>query len=771
MRSVRLSYVLFLLAAVTSSFSTVSSAQETEQENLVQSVIANKTITIPRVPRPPKLEDFISMKPAPEFANGGMVMVDKLIQKEPKDGEPISQRTEVYLGYDRKHLYAAVIAFDKEPDKIRARMSRREDVWSDDAFMIMLDTFNDQRRAYGFASNPYGIQWDAVWTEGRDWDQSWDTVWNSSAQRTSQGYVVLITIPFRSIRFPNTPVQHWGIMLDRDIPRYDEESFWPYYTNKIDGRLNQAGKATGIENVSPGRNMQFIPYVSARSYRVADFNGPEPYFASKTFKGDAGLDSKIVIKDSLVLDATVNPDFAQVESDDPQITANRRFEVYYPEKRPFFLENAGFFYTPMEYVFTRRIANPTYGARLTGKKGPYALGFMFADDRAPGDLPDSNPLQGTRAYYSIGRVNRDLGRQSTLGVLFTDREYEGSFNRVGGLDTRIKFDKHWVLTGQAVVSSTRFMDGSYLAGPSFYADIVRNGRKFAFETLYSDVGTGFVTQTGFYVRPDYRNFRSQAQVRWYPNRAGINDHNFGVSTFQAWDHQTGTHLNSNTTLGYTVNFRGQTRVNLGYAFGQETLRPLDFASLPENHRYSLHDMWVGFSSDRYSKIGFGLNLERMKAVNYTVPGIYNLPPDGNQPRLGTTDFISARVTLRPVPRIRIDNTYRFERWFDPGTNLSAYNNHIVRSNANIQVTKALSFRFIETYQSLLTNQVNTYMPTTKGLNTDFLATYLLHPGTAVYVGYNTNMANLRPDLSGYTRNDFINDGRQFFVKISYLFRY
>lgn len=768
-------------------------AQSSPENSVVDSLMVNKTLKIPRVSRPPKLEDFLSMSPSPDFADGKMLKVTDLKQRLPHDGAPISQRTEIYLGYDQKHLYAAMIGFASDPSKIRAHLSKREDIFADDAFYLDLDTFNDQRRAYAFVTNPLGIQADGVWTEGRGWDFSWDTLWSSEGKLTSQGYVVLISVPFKSLRFPNKPAQEWGIMLDRDIPSNDEQSFWPQYTTKIDGRLNQEGHAQGIENVSPGRNMQFIPYVAMRSFREPDLRDmTNPFFAEKRFKGDLGLDSKFILKDSLVLDATINPDFAQVESDDPQVTANRRFEVFFPEKRPFFLENAGFFQTPINLVFTRRIANPDYGVRLTGKAGPYAIGILSADDRSPGlSVPSGDPLAGTRQNFNIIRVNRDIWKQSTIGFLYTDEEYQGSFNRVGGLDLRLKFDDHWILTAQGVVSSDHetaqtsgYGVSTYSAGPTFYTNLQRNGRKFNFGATYNDTSNGFVTHTGFFRRPDYRQFNSFSQITWHPKTGPIYSHGPTISTTQSFDHQTGTHLLKYSSAVYDVSFRGLTTVEVGTGYGEEYLRPLDFAALLQNRHYSEPDMWAFVGSDKFSKVSTRLQYERTKSINYTIPGVNDLPPVGTPPPPAWDDSLTVRLTLRPVQRLLIDNNYTWERLHDPAANRSVFNNHIIRTKANYQISKALSLRFIETYDALLANPTQTTLKTTKGFNTDFLVTYLLHPGTAVYVGYNSDLTNLTRNLAldpvdlsqglynlQRTRNSFINDERQFFVKISYLFRF
>lgn len=719
------------------------------------------------------------MKPAAPFADGGMVKVDQFTQRVPNDGMPASQRTEVYLGYDDKFFYAAMIAFDSDPSKIRARMSRREDIFSDDVLLVILDTFNDKRRAYGFMVNPYGIQADGVWTEGRGWDFSWDTIWDSNGRRTDQGYVVVMAVPFRSMRFADADVQHWGIMLDRDIPGRSEQAFWPRYSQQIEGRLNQEGSMYGVEKVSPGRNMQFNPYVSMRSYRETDLrDATAPRFDSKPFKGEIGLDSKIVLKDSLVLDTTLNPDFAQVESDEPQVTANRRFEVFYPERRPFFIENSGFFSTPINLVFTRRIADPTYGVRLSGKTGPYSLGILFADDRSPGlALPENDPATDSKAYFGVVRINRDVLKQSTVGVLFTDREYGDSFNRVGGADYRLKFDDHWTSSAQAVVSSTRYTDGTYSGGPSVTANLQRSGRKFSSGTSFNDTGSGFYTESGFYRRPDYRTVNHWSQLEWHPKDSILQSHGIFGSINRQWDHE-GTQLWEGQSLSYNLNFRGNTSTEFGTTSGAEVLRPTDFAAITANQRYPDQSYYLFVGSDYFQSVGFRFNISQGQTANYSGVGVNDAPPVGEAPRLARQNNANISVTLRPAERIRVDNSYTWERLVDDLSDESVYNTHIIRSKMNVQLSRAMSFRLIGTYNSLLTNPLQTTLQPTKAVNADFLFTYLVHPGTAVYVGYNSNQANLTPDLAldtngelVRTRDRFINDSRQFFVKVSYLLRF
>src|SRR5262249_41471684 len=215
--------------------------------------------------------------------------------------------------------------------------------------------------------------------------------------------------------FPHSSSQRWGILLWRFIGRRSEGSWWPRTSSRIRGFLTQEATAEGIENISPGRNLQLVPYTSWRAFHSVDNRDPsQPKYVGQRADVTGGADAKIILKDSLVLDLTAKPDFSQVESDDPQITTNQRYELFFPEKRPFFTENAGYFEVPMvvpsqHLLFTRRIANPDFGARLTGKLGHYSVGALFADDRSPGEsVPLSDPLAGKRAYFDVFRVTRDL---------------------------------------------------------------------------------------------------------------------------------------------------------------------------------------------------------------------------------------------------------------------------------------------------------------------------------------------------------------------------
>jgi hypothetical protein len=749
---------------------------------------AQPRVVIPRVDRAPQLEEFIGMTPPIEW-QGKLAKVDNFIQRDPRDGSPALQKTEVYMGYDSRNLYVIWLCFDEQPHTVRARMTRRENIGpEDDEVQLYLDTFNDQRRAYGFMTNPRGVQFDYLWTEERTYDASFDTLWYSEGRPTERGWIASMTIPFKSLRFRSNNPQTWGILLQRVVPRTGENLFWPKVTKSIGGRLTQEGLATGLGGISPGRNWQFIPYGVLRSFRAPDTRFDPPRFSGADLKGDIGLDAKFVIKDSFVLDLTANPDFSQVESDEPQVTVNQRFEVFFPEKRPFFLENASFFQTPINLLFTRRIADPSFGVRLTGRTGPYAVGALVTDDEAPGkSVVPGDELEGQRAYFGIFRASRDLWKGSHIGLMFTDREFEGSadeddddalrsrYNRVGGVDTRLKFGKNYTAELQAVTSSTRFADRSYEAGPAYNVFLQRDGRHLYFDSLYLDISPGFVTQPGFINRRDFRRFSNFGRYSFRPEGKYVTAHGPQLFQLHLWDH-AGTPLERFLNGNYFVELPRITVVGAFANKQTEILRPQDLLDLDCDpaveprcaSRIDLGSSRRGFFIEsRYfpqltvaSEFGWGTQ------VNF-------IPPTGQAPFTAGTNFIVLFASVKPFMQLTIDNTYLLTRLRNRPTKENIFNNHIIRSKWNYQFTKELSLRFIAQYNTVLPNPLFTALERQKSFNADFLITYFLHPGTAIYVGYNSNLANPDPTLPDDIAppDRFINDAKQVFVKASYLFRF
>lgn len=753
---------------------------------------AATTLKIPRISVAPKLEDFADMEP--HGAAEALRHVTSFIQNQPSDGKPATQKSDAYLGYDEQNLYIVMVCFDQSHG-VRASLTRREPTTqtsapfdSDDYVEIMLDTFQDERHAFVFDINPRGVQADGLWTEGQQTDYSWDTLWYSRARINDKGFVIWVAIPFRSLRFHPSNTNRWGVILTRYIANNNEYDNWPWVSARLTGRLNQEAKVTGFENISPGSNMQFIPYVESRTFRSLDDSDPsQPHYDSAHFLGKAGLDSKMVFHDSLVLDTTINPDFAQVESDEPQNTVNQRFPVLFPEKRPFFLENSNFFEAPLislgviqpRMVFTRDIVDPTFGVRLTGKQGPWNLGFLIADDRSPGlDVPNSDRSYGDHAYFSIGRVTHDLGEQSSVGAMFVDREFNGTYNRVGGLDGTFSLNKNWNASYRGYMSSTLDTTG-YKFGQNHDAVIVGQGRRFTFSLEYLDITPRFLAEAGFVPRVDQRSINEYGHFYWRPEGKHLIFHGPEENITQLWDH-TNTMLQTVYSFDYVFGFQRNVIFAPIVAYESDVLRPVDFAGLPNNREYSQDAVGLVFKGTPWRTLTFNTKVIRDGTV-VVVPAAGQLPYTGNETAVTQT------LGIKPVNRLQIDNTYILERVVNGLAKHAVVNSDIFRSKWNYQFTREFSLRFIAQYNGLLANPSYSSLQTDKNMNFDVLFTYLLHPGTAVYVGYNSNLENVDPELcirlpgsqqcdpnAGgllHTTDRLTNDGRQLFIKISYLFRH
>jgi hypothetical protein len=433
------------------------------------------SVRIPHVNRSPHIEDYFEGR-----AQGDTAEITDFRQRDPNDGVAATYATAAYLSHDDKNLYIIFVCHDM-PGSVRAHMAKREDIADDDSVSVYLDTFRDRQRAYVFSVNPLGVQRDGIQTEGSGKiDYSYDTLWSSEGRLTNFGYVVSISVPFKSLRFP-AEAQQWGIALGRSTRRLSENSFWPHITTRIEGFAQQMASLERLDIISPGRNISFIPYASFSGARFL-VTKPPTYRTGTDLRG--GFDAKVVLSKAFTLDLTVNPDFSQVESDEPQVTINKRFEVNFPEKRPFFIENAGFFRTPEELFFSRRIIDPQFGARLTGKVGRWTIGALAADDRAPGQRASAGtPGFGQRAIIEVGRVQREFGKQNRLGVFASNLDFSWKASRIFAIDTRLKLTPNVVFTGQGIGSYNRTLDKTHFTGTAYMASLEYSGRPFRTEWL------------------------------------------------------------------------------------------------------------------------------------------------------------------------------------------------------------------------------------------------------------------------------------------------
>jgi hypothetical protein len=732
---------------------------------------AAPSISIPLIAQEPSLSDFTGMTPATALARQ-MSKMENFIQREPTDGAPASQRTEVYLGYDERALYAVFLAFDTDPSQIRANLASRENISGDDTVELTIDTFNDQRTAYTFRVTPLGVQWDARWTEGfsnrAGFDTTWEAVWDSDGEVNEQGYMVSIRVPLRGLRFPDTQDQVWRVQASRQIPRLSEESFWPPFSISVDGRLNQTALMTGIRNVSPGSNTQIIPFLFARDVEAINPRAAGGPLMESDKEYDVGVDAKFVFNDAWVLDLTLNPDFSQVESDEPQVTVNERFEVQYPERRPFFVENADFFATDSILLFTRRIVDPEGGLRFTGRTGPWGFGTILMNDEAPGlNRAATDPLNGEKATIGVFRAYRDLQGQDRVGMLFTDRELADGYNRVLSTDGKFRINENWVTNLEFIATDTEpTFGGAELTGMQRNIRVDRVGRGLNTHFHFIDTDADFRAQLGFqnrFFKSDTSGIHWRTDYQFFPENSNLNNWAPGAMVVYQ-DDKDGTKVYSEVSPSLNWVY-ATSRITVGAQDVTEVLRPIDFAGLRRPVAYRYDNLNARYRNTALSTLTLDASVRKGTALNL-------VPRRGTLPSVADIQRLDISVLWRPIERLRVDNSYVTSEL--DGRTGKVFTNEIFRSSWNYQFTREMSLRFITQYEKTDAGP-NTRLVDDENLNFDILLRYVINPWSALYVGYNSNQSNfdiieVEDEREVVVTNDLKRDGDQIFVKFSYMFQ-
>lgn len=697
-----------------------------------------------------------------------LARVEHFRQRTPDSGAEPSHPFTAYLGYDARALYLIFEARDAEPGQVRANLSKRDNIAGDDAVRVYLDTFLDRQRAYVFRVNPLGVQFDAIWSEASGWDTSYDTVWQSGGELTPWGYRAWMAIPWRSLRFPRRDAgqeHRFGLIVGRELSRASgEEVYWPFISEDVDGWLPQAGTLGGMRDISPGRNLQLVPYVTGRSFELlesGDLGSPRQTRSSDD--GEIGLDAKLVVRDSYVLDLALNPDFSQVESDAPQITVNQRFEVFFPERRPFFLENADVFRTPFTLFFSRRIVDPELGARVTGKSGRYSFGALLADDEAPGKIAETgSELAGVDAEVGVLRLTRDVGSDSRVGLLAVERRLADSDNRVTAVDGRFRLGRRWALQTQLATSDSRSLAGESSRDHAFWLSASRQGRRLSYSGNVQEIGDDFQADAGFVTRTGFRSTSQFASYWIWPEDSPIIFWGPEAWVLRRWD-LDGTLVDEFTEVSLEWHFANQTFVELNLGTGGTVLRPDEFPLLPRDRRYLRNQIFLELGRSFSRRLQAQANLGYSRDVNFA-------PAAGLAPQ--PVDILTGNVAvqLRLLRRLSLDLDWLFTdvETLEGGR---AFANHILRGRANWQFTRALSLRAIVQWDCLSAAADRTRLEPSRNLNGDLLFTWRLDPWTALFLGYNSNYREL-DDLQqmtgrGFPARSLERDSQQLFLKLSY----
>ena len=435
-------------------------------------------------------------------------------QVQPDEGQPATQRTEVYLGFSGASLYVGVVAYDDDPGGIIVNDSRRDKSLDDsDAFLLIIDGQLDRQNGFVFGTNAAGVEYDGqVIKEGANGiNLSWDTTWQVRARVADYGWSAEFEIPFRSLRFGRGATQDWGINFQRNIRRNNEVAYWsPLDRSRNLYRVSEAGTLQGVTPPA-SRNLQLTPYGLASARRGGELDGTET-------DTEFGIDLKYSITPSLTLDATYNTDFAQVEVDEQQVNLDR-FNLFFPEKRPFFLENAGQFSVgrseEVELFFSRRIGISNDGSvipvdggmRLSGKIGSSTnIGLLHMQTAAVDSVAPEN-------LFTVARISQELPNRSSIGAIFTDRNGDGSFlvpagddrNRAYAIDGRWGIGDNLTLSGWLAQTDTPGLDADDRA---FGVQAAYTSADWQVDTHYTEVQPNFNPELGFLSRTNYRKFET-----------------------------------------------------------------------------------------------------------------------------------------------------------------------------------------------------------------------------------------------------------------------
>jgi hypothetical protein len=476
--------------------------------------------------------------------------IELAYENNPGDNTPATVRTVARVMHDDEALYIGFVAEDPEPGNIRAFLRDRDALYEDDFVGLQLDTFDDQRRAYEFFVNPVGAQADGVRENDADnGDNAWDGLWSSGARITERGYAVEMRIPFATVRFQDSRgPQRWGLRLMRIRPR----DYLYVYFNEPRARgtacdLCAMRKIEGFADVRQGRNLEIVPTLTVRHAQIrvpaaAHTSGGARWRNPEGTEFEPGLDVAWAPTPNLTLNGTLNPDFSQVESDSAQLDLNSNFALFFPEKRPFFLEGADYFNTPLDVIYTRQIADPDIGLRVTGRSGRQAYGVVVARDATtpllvPGVLGSSIRQLDQAANAMLGRYRYDLDAHWSLGAVATYRSGEDYRNAVAGVDAR------WQRGGHTFTAQWLRSDSHYPAGIRGAGDDAPAGDALSANYRYSDsrwdvalshlqIDPGFTADLGFIGQVGYRKSMIGGGRTWYGREgAAINS----IVAYADWD--------------------------------------------------------------------------------------------------------------------------------------------------------------------------------------------------------------------------------------------
>jgi hypothetical protein len=648
------------------------------------------------------------------------------------------EQTDVALAYDRQNIYFAFRCYD-DPGKIKASVSPRDRITGDDFICINLDAANDQQGLNAFYVNPLGIQADSRFAAGIE-DFSPDYVWYSAGKLDSIGYTVEVQLPLKSLRYANDDPTVMEVILERFISRRSEHSSFPRLDPAKGFALLTEMYPLEYPGIEHYKLVEILPAVTATRQNVRQ--GTD--LVRDKQEGNASLTAKYGITTDLILDGTLNPDFSQVESDAGQVDINLRYSLFYPEKRPFFLEGQDNFnigananlLDPTIY-YSRTIADPFLGTKLTGKVGNgNTLAALYAMDEV---LEPDRPTMGRYIHVPVLRYKRTLSSDSYAGFLYAGRELEHGYNRVGGFDEQYRVSDAGVLESNGFLSWAKDDPaGSPVEGNTLGARFSSGTRNLDYNLNFREVSENFRADMGYITRTGVVNFIGFVRPKFYPDSKFFQRIELELSPGGTKDRPSGLWETSDD-FAFNIFFSGNWLYRTRFNYSTEVFNGELFQTS------GVHTQLKGQIT---KQVAMTLLYRRIRAIYYPTP------------EQGKSNVVNAVLTLQPSENFLAEGSYIYTDFYPDAVDTKLYSYGITRVKLTYQVNQYLFFRAIGQYNDYRSEFTN-----------DFLASFTYIPGTAVFIGYGSIFDKVSWDGTDYVPSDRLLVMRQgLFLKMSYLWR-
>jgi hypothetical protein len=684
--------------------------------------------------------------------------VELKYEVQPGENLPATQKTFVRALYDQNYLYFGFQCLDTNPELIRSNISDRDKIYQDDWVFVGIDTFGDFQRSYELVVNTYGIQGDLLATINGE-DGSVDWIWYAASAMNDKGWTAVMKIPFSSLNFPDKEEQTWRLNILRCIPRASRtQTSWMPFSRNIQGIMTQAGYLKGLKNIKSGSSIELLPYVmSQKSGQLQDTDNPNSGFKYDKLQGRIGGGIKYAPSPNFALDAVINPDFSQIESDAAQISVNTTFALSYSEKRPFFLIGRDLLQSSMYY--SRSINDPAGAARIIGKTGGLSYLYMGAYDRqtiidVPG-LEGSNIVEtGLKSFVNIGRLRYDIGNESYIGGLVMTRDLTGAHNYLYAFDWNYKFGANWYFQGEGDFSQTKELNntsifdstrglgnsgynaafnGESYNGTGIHLNLHHGERNYYFGLTYNDYSPTYQTYNGIFDQVGYRQLFMYNECDLYPVNSFFDSWGFGLNNEVRYDFY-GKQKEQYLQPYIFLNVKGQTNIFMNYLV------------INDEH---FKDKWFRGIRRGYFQINTLPSNEISIYANFQA-GKYIYRSDN--PTIGTGHNISLDIVLKPTSQFNFEFSYSRARLSSVETSELFFDGNIYRAVAIYQFNSEIFFRTILQYDTFA-----------KNFQIYPLFSYKLSAFTTFFAGATSTYFNYEGD------NGVVNTSQQYFIKLQYLF--